>query len=263
MDQHPADESASAGKDATGAGPAVLRSQVATACRILGREGISLSAYGHVSTRIPGTDDFFIKSRGPQEEGLEFATDADIVRMDASGELAEDAHRVSPPNEKHIHLAIYESRPDVGSVIHAHPELVVALTASGRAIQALYGAYDPAGLALIEGGLPIYPSSRLINDRDSGRAVADTMGKSSVCLLAGHGVAVAGADVEDAVMKAVALHGLARMNWLAAAVGSPAPISDADRLFWAERSAHLGAHTRVRDDGNRADWHYYNRRLQT
>jgi ribulose-5-phosphate 4-epimerase/fuculose-1-phosphate aldolase len=54
--------------------------------------------------------------------------------------------------EKHIHLGLYRARLDVGAVAYAHPDLTVALTASGRQLLPLYGADDPYGLALAEAG---------------------------------------------------------------------------------------------------------------
>lgn len=239
-----------------------LRAQVATGCRILANEGVSIGAFGHISTRVPGSEALLIKSRGPHEEGLEFATAGDIVAMDSRGEPLEVHHRIGPPNEKHIHLGVYARRPEVNCVIHVHPALVVALTAAGRAILPLYGAYEPAGLALVAPGVPIFPSSVLIDSTDLGRAVADVMGESDVCILSGHGIVVCGGDIEEAVARTLAFAELARVNWMAAAVGANLKCVDADDMAaWQEKYKKVGASTRIRDDGHRSDWYGAERRL--
>ena len=56
-----------------------LRWKVATACRILGMQGLVRESTGHVSARIPGTDEMFVRCRGGDERGLLF-TDVDNVR---------------------------------------------------------------------------------------------------------------------------------------------------------------------------------------
>ena len=57
----------------TTAGVADLRNKVMLACRMLGTRGVSKGSFGHVSARVPGTDRVLIKSKGPDEEALEFA----------------------------------------------------------------------------------------------------------------------------------------------------------------------------------------------
>ena len=243
---------------------AELKAKVATACRILGREGITLSAYGHVSARVPNSDDeFLIKSRGPHEEGLEFATADDVVMMDPTGnQIGSETPKIYPPNEKHIHLAVYRHRPEINSVIHAHPDVIVALTASDRPLLPLYTSYDPPGMLMAVEGIPIFNRSVLIYSMDLGDELIGVMGNSNVCLMRGHGVAIAGETVEDAVMTAIALHELAKVNWMAYSVGTPVPVDNADIEFYAERRRTAGPINRMRDDGSRNDWHYYQRRLE-
>ena len=47
-----------------------LRYKVATASRILGMLGLVRESTGHVSARIPGTDEMWVRCRGGDEQGL-------------------------------------------------------------------------------------------------------------------------------------------------------------------------------------------------
>src|SRR5262249_146680 len=49
----------------------------------------------------------------------------DIVRVDRDGSV-EGLHR--PSSEFPFHKAIYEARPDVGGIVHAHPVALVAFS---------------------------------------------------------------------------------------------------------------------------------------
>src|SRR5438034_6460507 len=105
-----------------------LRKKVAVSCRVMGTRGLTHGATGHVSARIPGTDRILIKSKGPAEEGLEFATEKDIITIDMKGNVLRADKGKDAPQETAMHLAVYRARPEVLSVIHTHPDWVVALT---------------------------------------------------------------------------------------------------------------------------------------
>src|SRR3954454_21135481 len=107
-----------------------LKEKVALSCRILGFRGVTRGSFGHVSVRIPGeTNKFLMKSKGPDETALEFATARDIITIDEEGAVLEAPQGLQAPNETAMHLAVYRKRSDVNSVIHAHPDWVVLLTA--------------------------------------------------------------------------------------------------------------------------------------
>ena len=91
-----------------------LRRDVALANRIIERFGLS-NAFGHVSARIPGTDRFYISTR--RSPGL--AEESGLLVIDTDGKIL--AGEGTPNSEFWIHARIYAARPDVGSVVHAHP----------------------------------------------------------------------------------------------------------------------------------------------
>jgi ribulose-5-phosphate 4-epimerase/fuculose-1-phosphate aldolase len=206
-----------------------LKEKIALSCRILGHRGVTRGSFGHVSARYPGeSDKLLIKSKGPDEAALEFATARDIITIDVEGTLLDAPEGLQPPNETSIHLAVYRKRPGVRSVIHAHPDWVVLLTAVELPLLPIYGNYDPSGLNMALEGVPLYPRSGGITNDRLGDTMMSYMGEKDVCMLRGHGITAAGRSVEQSTSNAMALNELARMNYLAYAIGQPKPIPQED-----------------------------------
>lgn len=250
----------------------LLRTRIATAGRILANEGAATGNFGHVSARQNHGETVLITARGREAEALQFATVNDIIEVDSSGNVVSGIAGLAPPSETAIHLSIYAARSDVQSVVHVHPQVVVALSASGHVLQPLYGAYDPLGVAMVDDGIPIYPRSILISSPELGDELATVLGQHSVCMLHGHGIVAVGRSVEEATTFALALTELAQVNWLALSAGSRHPISHDDRAAFAavrdRPSANVSAATGSkqqmplrRADGDTAQWHYLRQRL--
>src|SRR5580693_1063630 len=85
--------------------------------RILAKEDV-VDAYGHVSIRNPDNPKHFFISRSRAPELIERD---DIVELDLGGEPVRDEKRALYL-ERFIHAAIFEKRPDVMAVVHAHAE---------------------------------------------------------------------------------------------------------------------------------------------
>jgi len=235
-----------------------LRKQVALSCRMLGNQGVTKGSFGHVSARIPGTDRILIKSKGPEESALEFATESDIITIDIKGNVLETRRGLDAPNETAMHLAVYRARPEVMSVIHMHPDWVVVLTACGKPILPIYGAYNPPSMRLALDGIPLYPRSVTIVDDGLGEDFMRVMGNKKLCLLLGHGITTAGGGVEEATLIALNTYELARMNYLAYAIGEPKPIPEGDITEYKRRWAG-GFRRRLEGPsrtGEHSDWRY-------
>jgi ribulose-5-phosphate 4-epimerase/fuculose-1-phosphate aldolase len=204
-----------------------LRYQVAVACRIIGTQGLTPSSFGHVSVRIPGTDEILIKAKGRDEAALEFTTRHDVLRVDLRGNTRENKDGLQAPREAAMHLAIFRARPEVTSVIHCHPLWAAVLTAAEKPLVPLFGGFDgQAGMLLLEEGVPTYPRSVTVTTDDLAQEVVALMGDRRACLLRGHGITVAGSSVEEAVETCLNLNQLAHANYLAYAIGGPLPVPD-------------------------------------
>ena len=160
---------------------------------------------GHVSVRVPGQPEhFFMKAHSI---GLGEITPENILTIDMDGNVvAGTARRHS---EVFIHTAVYRARPDVGAVIHIHPTHCIAFSTTGRAMRPI----SQGGAVFAGERLPVFADTiRLIRTPEQGRAVAAALGRHRAVLMRGHGVAIAGVMLPEAVMLAIMLEEAARVQ---------------------------------------------------
>jgi ribulose-5-phosphate 4-epimerase/fuculose-1-phosphate aldolase len=207
---------------------AELRRKVALSCRILAMTGLVKETTGHVSARIPGTDEMFIRARGDDETGLLFTAETEIVRVDFDGNGVPKDAGLGTPNELPIHGEIYKARPNVACVVHAHPPGVLLCGIAGVELRPLFGGYDPSSLRIALDGIPIFPRSITLHRPEDVWPMLEIMGERNVCLMRGHGITVTGTSVEQATVRAIKMEALARINWHAAQRGAIPEISAED-----------------------------------
>jgi L-fuculose-phosphate aldolase len=212
-----------------------LKILVAQSCRVLGKENMTREPAGHVSARIPGTDRFVIKGRGPGEAALRYTRPEDLIIMDFNGKKVEGRSDLNPPNETSIHAEVLKARPDVNCVIHVHPTNVVLFTITNTELLPIIGAYDPMALAMVLGGIPRYPRSILINSPELGQDLVKSLGDKSVVLMRGHGITACGPSVQEATITAWRLNDLADINYRARLLGTPEPIPAEDIEHFSQR----------------------------
>jgi ribulose-5-phosphate 4-epimerase/fuculose-1-phosphate aldolase len=214
-----------------------MRETIATACRVLAAEGLVEGILGHVSARA-GDDALLIRCRGPHERGLATTSVDDVQRVDFSGAGAPEGYR--PPSELPIHAELYRARPDVGAVVHAHPRSALLCGLAGIELRPVFGAFDIPALRMALAGVPRYERSVLITRAELAAEMLAAMGESDLCLLAGHGITVAGASVEQATVRAVALERLCWVNLRLHELGAtPDVVPDADLAELPDLGGHF------------------------
>lgn len=196
----------------------------------MAHRGLVENILGHISLRIEGGR-ALVRCRGPQESGLRFTTPDDVRLVDlASGEVLDNtAGHYATPSELPIHTSVLAAHPDVGCVVHAHPPDVVAASLAGFALEPIFGAYDIPAAHLAAASIPVHPRSVLIRSDDLAAEMVTSFGNASALVLKGHGVVTTGADVAEAVLRALQIDTLARMHLRVRAAGAiPEAIPDAD-----------------------------------
>ena len=131
---------------------------------MIGGLGLTKAATGHISARVPGTNTILIRARGPDEMGVRYTTPEDVIAVDMDGKKLDGRDGLEPPQEVFIHTWLYKKRPELGSVVHAHPATVVLFTIVGKPLLPIYGAYDPSSLKLLSEGIPTYPRSITVSN---------------------------------------------------------------------------------------------------
>jgi ribulose-5-phosphate 4-epimerase/fuculose-1-phosphate aldolase len=199
-----------------------LRSDVAAACRILAGRGLVDGILGHVSARV-SEDEMVLRCRTPQERGLALSTADDVWRVTFDGVPVDLPDQTKSPIELPIHAELMRSRPEIGCVIHAHPPEVLLAGLAGLRPRPVFGAFNVPALRLALEGIPVFPRSALISTRALAGDLLAAMGDSRACLMVGHGVTVAAADVREATVLAVSLGELFSVTLELARLGAEPP----------------------------------------
>jgi ribulose-5-phosphate 4-epimerase/fuculose-1-phosphate aldolase len=191
--------------------------------RVLSSEGV-VDAYGHISVRSPDDPSRFFLSRSlaPEFVGLE-----DMIEFGLDGEPADGDQR-TPYIERFIHSAIYATRPDVMSVVHAHAEDVLPF---GISKQPLVPVIHSG--AFIGDEVPVWDiadvfgdeTNLLVTNTAQGDDLAKRLDENSVVLMRGHGFAAAAASIIDVVRMSIYLPRNARALRRALLMGQVKPLS--------------------------------------
>lgn len=169
------------------------------ALRVLLNEGIFEQTMGHISVRIPDTDQIVIPGHIHKlRRTLDSLTEDDLAVIDLEGNWVEG--KLKPPGERFIHTEIYKIRPDVNSVVHAHAPFAVAFSIAGERILPCYHRGT-----IFKPFVPIHSYPAQINTPELGADVARTLGQGYACLLRGHGMVCVGETPEEAAVVAITL----------------------------------------------------------
>ncbi len=185
----------------TRADPALIADLV-TANRILFAQGV-VDGFGHISARHDQRPDHFLLARN-MAPGL--VTADDIIEFDLEGTALTAAGR-RVYLERFIHGEIYRARPDVMSVVHSHSPAVLPFSVvPGVSLRAMchMGGFIGTGTPIFEIRDTAGPATDLlITNRALAAALAASLADGAVVLMRGHGSTVVGADVRQAVYRAI------------------------------------------------------------
>jgi ribulose-5-phosphate 4-epimerase/fuculose-1-phosphate aldolase len=224
--------------------------ELVTANRILANEGV-VDAYGHVSIRHPKNPNRFFLSRSRSPE-LVKATD--IMEFEFDGKPV-GGDRRPPYLERFIHAGIYEARPDVMAVVHAHSEETVPFGLTGRPLQPVIHSASSQGTHI-----PVWDiregfgdeTKLLVANIDQGRDLAQRLGDAGVVLMRGHGFSAAAPSLFEVVKIAVYLPRNARILMDALRLGEPKALSDGEIRAWGKIDPNTPETRRA--------WEYWSRR---
>jgi ribulose-5-phosphate 4-epimerase/fuculose-1-phosphate aldolase len=193
-----------------------LIEDLVAANRILASEEI-VDAFGHVSARHPDRADRFLLSRAVSPELVEAD---DVMEFTLDGEASAKASG-KPYLERFIHAALYQTRPDIQSVVHSHSSGPIPFGLTEEKVRpvvhscATLGAEVPVWDAQTNFG----DTDLLVSNISMGLDLARTLGAGNCVLMRGHGSTVVGKSIREAVYTAVYLEVNAELQWKASALG--------------------------------------------
>lgn len=171
--------------------------------RILAKEEV-VDAYGHVSIRHPDNPKHFFIARSLAPDLVERH---DIVELGLDGQPVRDETRALYL-ERFIHAAIYEARPDVQAVVHAHAEDILPFgVAQATPLRPVIhsGSFIGAHVPVWDIADRFGDTDLLVRNMDHGRDLARALGDNKVALMRGHGFASAGRSLIEIVRLSVYL----------------------------------------------------------
>ena len=150
----------------------------------------------------------------------------DIIIVDYAGEKI--SGRMERTSEILMHLKIYELRPDIDSVVHAHPPVATGFAAAGKALNTALLPEVVIGLGcvpLAEYGLP---GTDALTE-----PMLPLIPKYDALLLGNHGAVSYGKDVLQAYFRMETVEHFARINFVAEMLGGARalPRLEVDKLF--------------------------------
>lgn len=199
------------------------KQQLVRCIRMLEHSGI-MDYNGHGSIRV-GEDRMLINIGSCQRSRL---TAEDICTIDFEGSVT-DGNNGKPPLEFHLHAGIYKARPDVGAIIHCHPNWSTILSTAGVEYLPVY-----AQGSLVY-PLPVLDSPNSINNPEMATRLADTLGDRPAALMKAHGAATVGKTIVDAFVLLNYLEENAQRQYMAAQIGTPYAFSEEETTLCREK----------------------------
>jgi L-fuculose-phosphate aldolase len=210
-----------------------LRAAIVAQCRGLNASGISQGTSGNISARLG--EALLIT---PTAIPYDVLTPDMLAVMPLNGEDGAWSGPAKPSSEWRFHLDIMRARPDVGAIVHSHPPYGTALAILGRPILAAHYM-----IALFGGPVIACTKYAPYGTQELSDLAIAGLGDRHGVLLGNHGAIATGATLESAMRRAVELEALARMYYLAIAVGEPVLLPDDEIARIVERFKSYGGGT--------------------
>src|SRR6185503_8677582 len=207
-----------------------LRAQVADAARHLHTRGWVANHDGNVTAR-DGSQ--FIAT--PTATSKRLVGDRTLITVDAKGQVVGHGKVFG---EIGLHLVVYERRPDVGAVIHAHPPHATAISAARD--NPIERPFIAEALVSLGPRIPKLPYAQ--PGEPARAALAPWCELVDAVILGNHGVIAWGKDCETALLRLELVEHLAKIAVAAAPLGGvePLPESALQPLLAARAKANIG-----------------------
>ena len=197
-----------------------IKKQICEIGKRIYNRGMVASNDGNISVKL--NDNEFLCTPTGVSKG--FMTPEYICKVDAKGNVLQAYEGFKPSSEIKMHMRVYKERPDVNSVVHAHP-----VYATSFAI---------AGIPLTE---PLMPEPVIEYGTPSTEEIPDAVSKYlpyyDAVLLENHGALAFSDSLLNAYHKMESVEFYAQLLYQAKMLGGPKPLSEeqVQRLYEIRR----------------------------
>lgn len=159
---------------------------------------------------------------------------SDIVCVKKDGTIVGD-HK--PSSEYPFHLAIYNERPDIKAIVHAHPPGMVAFSI----VRKTPDTHVLPQTRMLCGEIG-YATYAMPGTAELGSSIADEFRKGvSVVIMENHGTVIGGKDISDAYQKFESIEITARSILYGNMIGKPLYLSPEKMSAYADQSPAIFA----------------------
>ncbi len=165
-----------------------------------------------------------------------FMTPEYICKVDAEGNLLQANKGFRPSSEIKMHMRVYKERPDVNSVVHAHPLYATTFAICGKALTEAIMPEAVIALGLVPVAKYGTPSTMEIPD-----AVSEYLQMVDAVLLENHGALAYSDTLLNAYHKMESLEFYARLLYQSHMIGTPQEFTkeQMDKLYDIRRNMGL------------------------
>jgi L-fuculose-phosphate aldolase len=174
-------------------------------------KGLVIGASGNISIRISGEDKIVIT---PSQIKYDKIGVNDIVVVDFKKNVLEGDR--SPSVETGMHIGVYETRPDVGAIVHTHSVYASAIASLGKTIPPFLD-----DIVLMLGGEIEVAEYGIPGSKELAENAVRALGKKNAVLLANHGSLSCGKNLEGAFVNAELVERVAKIFILSSLLGKP------------------------------------------
>ncbi len=153
-----------------------------------------------------------------------FMTEEMIILCDIDGNVKEQNGKYRPSSEVKMHLEVYKERPDIKSVVHAHPPYATSFAVAGIPLNK---CVLPEAIIVL-GAVPLAPYG-LPSTMEIPEKIKPFLQKSDAILLENHGALTLGSDLFSAYHKMETLEHTANIVWKAIQLGNVNVLTEVER----------------------------------
>jgi len=222
----------------------VLQKEVQEAYLKLYKKGWVMSCDGNISAReSPDSPNFYVTPTGIDATSIE---PSQIVFCNGNGKTEGS---VKPTSEVDLHSLIYQSRPDVGAIVHSHSIYACALACCRIPLPPAHYAVcellcDPSrhkDRVADEGGTAVQCSTyHTYGTFELATACLAALGQNNACFLANHGAVVVGKDLAEAMYRTERLERECEIYFRAKQLARPIPLTPEEVRSLAIRDQTYG-----------------------
>ncbi len=177
------------------------RKEIAYFMRRLYQTGLTTTSGGNISMKL--ADGIILITPSSLDKARITKKQVAIMKPDGTNLTP----KLKPSIETGMHLAIYNKRPDVKAIVHAHPTISTAFTATSTKINCCLTAESRAII-----GVPIEAPYALMGSPQLAEIVSGASLEGNVILMQNHGILATGKSLLQAFDRLEVLEACAKMS---------------------------------------------------